>query len=417
MKCNFKAIVSLLLVLTTLFSLTALVGCDTEQPNDGTATTTATTTAATTQAPTPDDNPQKLEWIAGGYISSFNGNPKDPGAVIEKENTYYTDVITIAEKGTTVTITDTKALGKEAFVVSSWKQVGDSWVLDPAGANFGATEKNGICAKDGDTVVFTYTTGQDNEHLRFSASSKAEVKMEVTGAAGSVETVFTANGKYSVLQNLRTSILGDSYLAKSSYPFVWTEKLTTRYDGFSYNHAKGGATVSTAHTTASSQLVYRFRNLMKATENPQIVIIEGGRNDFNKQVQIGSTDVSNQNPATFAGALNYIVSEAKVKYPDAMIVLITCWNFPNSNNLGLTYRSYADAMKTVAENHGVYLIYAADPKTVGVDMTSSSFKAQYSEKGNSISHLNEKGMEYVLPKFEKILAEYYLDFLEKKSAQ
>ncbi len=408
MKNRMKHLVSLLLVLATLFSLSSLVAC-TEQPE-----TPVDTTVATTESPIPSDDPSQLAWTKGGYIASFSGFPEEPGAVLEEENCYFTNVVTIPQKGTTITISDVKAIGAHAFVVSSWKEADGKWKFDPAGANIAATESCGIAEVTDAGVVYKYTTGEDNEHLAFSATVDSEITMEVTGETGSVEKVFTAAGKYTVLQNLRTSILGDSYLSRESYPFVWTEKLTKRYNGTSYNYAKGGATLSNVHTTQTSRLLYRFQTMMKAEENPQIVIIEGGRNDYNKLAKIGDMTADNKDPNTFAGALNLILEGAKEKYPNAMIVLITCWNFPGTNDIGLSHINFVQAMKKMATIHDVYIIDASKVATVGVDMTSASFKATYSENGNSVSHLNEKGMEYVLPKFEKILAEYYLDFLSKK---
>ena len=56
----------------------------------------------------------------------------------------------------------------------------------------------------------------------------------------------------------------------------------------------------------------------------------------------------------------------------------------------------------------------SDTSITGVDMQSAAFRAEYSISSTDVSHLNAKGMAYVLPKFEKILAEYYSDFISKK---
>jgi hypothetical protein len=47
-------------------------------------------------------------------------------------------------------------------------------------------------------------------------------------------------------------------------------------------------------------------------------------------------------------------------------------------------------------------------------MRSSSFRRTYCLKESDVSHLNSLGMQMVAPRFEKILAEYYADFLSHK---
>ncbi len=277
--------------------------------------------------------------------------------------------------------------------------------------------------------------------VRSVPNSVAEVNFEVTPfKAESAETrVLDAKSSYSVnsvLKGIKIGAVGDSYLDRDAYGYVWPEKLAKYYGGTYYDWATAGSTVSNKHTDKVKELVTRciYREtdnanktygtyVMKDDQIPDIVMIEGGRNDFNHHTPIidstKETELTidgSKYKATFGGALNLIIKEAKQQYPDAMIVLVTPWNFTGTNDLGYTYKEYVNAMITLAELHDVYLINASKPATVGVDMTSSAFKKEYTENGNSVSHLNEKGMDYVMPRFAKILAGYYREFKSKTDA-
>ena len=46
-------------------------------------------------------------------------------------------------------------------------------------------------------------------------------------------------------------------------------------------------------------------------------------------------------------------------------------------------------------------------------MRNSAFRAKYCMNINDAHHFNEEEIKYVMPCFERILAEYYQDFLSK----
>ena len=173
------------------------------------------------------------------------------------------------------------------------------------------------------------------------------------------------------------------------------------------NYGKGGSTVS--NYVNKNPMCIRYSSM--SNNNADIILLEGGRNDFNQSVPIGATD--SHDKKTFSGALNVIIEGLKEKYPNAMIVCISNWNFPGTKN-GLDYTDYADAMEAVAEQQDVYFIRACDPEVSGINMKSTTFRAQYCMNPDDISHLNAAGMKIAMEHFEKILAEYYQDFLDKK---
>ena len=71
---------------------------------------------------------------------------------------------------------------------------------------------------------------------------------------------------------------------------------------------------------------------------------------------------------------------------------------------------YGNAMIEICSLKGVPCFNAMDEKTTGVYMNSSNFRSTYCCGPNDPSHLNLKGMQKVMPAFEKFLAEQWSQF-------
>ena len=213
----------------------------------------------------------------------------------------------------------------------------------------------------------------------------------------------------SVLSGLTVNALGDSYFDgyKIDKADNWVSLFGKKHGINMNNYGISGSTVS--NLLNKDPMCERYASM--ANNNADIILLEGGRNDFNKEVPIGS--VNSYDTKTFSGALNTIIAGLKKKYPNAMIVCISNWNFPGSKS-GNTYLTYANAMAEVAKKQGVYFIPAYDPEISGIDMTNEAFREQYCIAKDDISHLNPEGMKIALAHFEKVIAIYYKDFLSKK---
>jgi hypothetical protein len=302
--------------------------------------------------------------------------------------------------------------------------VNGQWALDLDRANypgFGTGDTSDIKASySGGVLTYSYTTSVDNENLRLCyRSGKATVHPTVTavytGKKGTAWDKITLpqwieeskqSSYHSILEGLTINAIGDSYFAGSSIDpmMVWLHLMEKKYGQTMTNHGIGGSTVSTF--VDKNAMCNRFQKL--PANNPQIVLIEGGRNDFNQKTPIGTVDSTDKK--TFMGALNVVIDGMQAKYPNAMIVCITPWNFPDKDGFALTYKDYVNAMMAVAEAQGVYCINASDPAVSGVDMRDEAFRAKYNIKTSDVSHLNVDGMKLVLPYFEKALAELYTKF-------
>lgn len=206
---------------------------------------------------------------------------------------------------------------------------------------------------------------------------------------------------HTALNGLTVNLLGDSYFAgnKLDPAYVWPALMARKYGMNLHNGGVNGSTVSN-YVTTNHPMCNRFQDL--PDNNPDLVLMEGGRNDYNKCVPIGKADSTDT--TTFLGALNVILAGLRQKYPNAQIICITSWKFAGTNAIGLGCSDYVDAMKTAAAAHGMPCFDASNPALSGVDMTDAAFRAAYCMKPTDVSHLNQEGMKLVLPYFESYLS-------------
>ncbi|MBQ8342169.1 MAG: SGNH/GDSL hydrolase family protein [Clostridia bacterium] len=400
---------------------------------------------------TPEDTPNtsvdpnapheiKVNWHFGYVASATHAN--SPNTLVENGDRYsYTDVFTVPKAGTTITFTDDNSnsgsdyryASASAYVVSSWKQENGEWVLDLNGANVagsnGTLESLVEAEKQGDAVLYAYTTYSDNEQLRlcFRSGQKTNhtpaaypvITATYTGApctaAEQIELGrwFEASkaAHYDTrLEGLTVNALGDSYFAGSGLPAeqIWLNLLARKYGMEMNNYGIGGSTVTYG---GGNPMCVRYTGMKN--NDPDIVILEGGRNDYNWQFPIGDLDSSDIE--TYCGAWNVLIDGIQQKYPDAMIVMISPWNFPDEGK-AVTREQYAAAMSAVAAAQGIYFIDASITADTGVDMGSSQFRRKYCKNPNDVSHLNAEGMKLVMPNFEKLILACYVDFLEKSES-
>ncbi|MBR6577922.1 MAG: SGNH/GDSL hydrolase family protein [Clostridia bacterium] len=216
---------------------------------------------------------------------------------------------------------------------------------------------------------------------------------------------------YPELEGITMYAMGDSYFGGSSLgkDVTWVNKLGNKYKMNYENYGIGGSTMSD-YVLDKSPMVGRVKRMKKSDAN--IILLEGGRNDRSQLVPLGDRD--SRDTKTFYGAINYMVDYFLEKYPSALIILVTAWKHSNNTSTGYSNVTYANVMKDIAEYRNdprVICFYAADPELSGVDMDDRDFRIKYCIKPDDVSHLNDEGMNYVLPKIEKFIAEEYIKYL------
>lgn len=132
----------------------------------------ADTVIRATSTPTVAD----IKWY-GGYVASATHSSKPLQVVASANSTYhYTDVLTIAEKGTTISFYDAKAhASSNAYVISSWVKINGSWVIDEKGVNISGCSSGNVAVNStiqtvdsANGVTYSYTTYKDNETIRLT---------------------------------------------------------------------------------------------------------------------------------------------------------------------------------------------------------------------------------------------------------
>ncbi len=382
----------------------------------------------------------EVKWYLGMVASDAYTQPEQ--LIQGKEEYSYTDLITLPKAGMKITFTDdisdkgvdTKYAKNEAYVISRWVEKDGQWILDPSGHHFAgsANEKSHISVMtEGQSVVYTYISSYDNEVIRLcyrsgqeeegKKFSHAKVYMEETDQPG---TIFSSLGNqvaaflstakndcwYQELEGITMYAMGDSYFggSENGIQYVWPNLMSLKYNIEFKNYGMGGTTISNYN---SNSMCNRINQMAKGT--PDIVLLEGGRNDFNKNMPLGDTTSTDKN--TFCGGINNCIDQLQARYPNALIIGVTCWALDNAkpNEVGSVQNEYAQAMLAVCAARGVPCFNAADKQASGVDMDSANFRQTYSQKASDVSHLNTAGMILVEPKFEKYIAECYKTFLAK----
>lgn len=208
---------------------------------------------------------------------------------------------------------------------------------------------------------------------------------------------------YKILEGIKINALGDSYLQgdKLDSRYTWPTLISEKYGIEFANHGKNGSTMSDL-VNASRSMIERLKDM--PDNNPDIVMLEGGRNDYNKSVPIGED--GSLDTKTMKGAARYLIINLKKKYPNAKFIAMTCWEVGGSpNSAGNMCSDYGRALLSVCEEFGIECINGLDQDSVGVYMTDPEFRKKYCQHENDISHLNAEGMKYILPMFEKRFAE------------
>ncbi len=388
-------------------------------------------------------------WTKGKNVAS-DKHGSYPNSITAGQDYAHTGIIHIAKKGTKLTFTDNKKNSSWAsdwcYVVSSWKQTETGeWELDLEGTNIRGkeaasqltctegyepfVERYGTDTSDADgSITYTYITSKDDEYIRFcyfagknddnATGYYPTITSTYSGETGTAEEIALAEATstwlekdktrayYDIFEGKTLSVIGDSYMAGSSIADtsdVWVNMFATKYNMTMNNHGVNGSTISNFAGSKYNPMVDRWAEDF-ANDTPDIIVVEGGRNDYNYNTPMG--ELGNSDKATFKGATTNLISSLREIYPNAIILGITCWEVGGEKNAAGYYCSdYGRAFIEVCEDLGVSYVNAMDSDAMGVYMTSSNYRGRFCIKAGDISHLNEKGMKLVLPVFEQKIYE------------
>ena len=399
-----------------------------------------------------DENEIAVTWHAGAIRS--DKMPSKAGQVDESVAGYaYSDVITIPKEGTKLTFTDEgDTAGAEYYVLSHWRQDDTgAWVLEDPGDHYagGATARTATylaTTADGVTT-YAYVTEKNNENVRLcyrvgqETGKYAKVYLTKTSDTPTLllqkdtqhykdlrlgQYGFTEKN-YPELAGKTVYIMGDSYFNDYLYafgkdmgkpsPYNLPNLVAKKYGMTLTNYAKSGSSIS-AYNTDYNPMCRRIDQM--GAGSPDIVILEGGRNDFwaasaplgTLYTGSGEERQLSMDETTFYGAVNSCIAQLKEKYPNAMIIGMTCWSVTRVRDDRVTQNNFADAMVKAFAANGLPCINAAGFSVVRMD--DADFRAAYCRDDTDISHMNIDGMVLTAPTFEKKLGQAYRQFLAAK---
>lgn len=209
----------------------------------------------------------------------------------------------------------------------------------------------------------------------------------------SVELLALAEHSNSRLLGKKINIIGDSYVANhlQDVSLTWHSKLASKYHMEYRNYGiNGNGLVANATGTP---VVSRYSEM---ENDADYIIVIGGKNDYNKQISLDD----------FKNGLSLLCKGLVNKYVGKQICFFTPWRVPqdvleelgNGGTIPLT--DYCDAIVEVCNK---YSIPVFDTKDSGIYTFDSTFRTNYFQGANDISHLNGNGHDLMLRKAESYI--------------
>lgn len=368
----------------------------------------------------------QIAWTNGYVGSSTNGDGYQNKVYNGKGGYYYSDVIRLGKAGTRVRfIANYKGLtSTNAYVVSAWKQVEGEWALDTDGLNIPGPDDSGsstvISFMKNSKREYCYVSGTDGECIRFcyvvgnglADKPVTSVSIEQTGETKTFATVADwvehdkSRAYLALFEGKTINVIGDSLFTPAGEIHkdnVWVSLLAKKYGMTYVDCAISGSTISNKDTN-DNPMVDRVAKM--PDNDPDIVIFEGSRNDYNHGVPFGTDDPNDLNTQTLKGAVRYMLKALREKYPNATIVCMNYWDTPSgANATGKTCNEYAVAMLETCRELGFLTVDLMDKTKSGANMQDTVFRSLYSRAPDDVSHLTDRGMRYVYPYLEASLAE------------
>ncbi|MBE6589165.1 MAG: SGNH/GDSL hydrolase family protein [Ruminococcaceae bacterium] len=188
---------------------------------------------------------------------------------------------------------------------------------------------------------------------------------------------------------------------------AWGNK-NSMYDWY-FNNKNDFRWGSTAKGVSPNEF-FTCGNVSGKGEDVDLIILEGGCNDYGTAISAPLGTVDSTDPSTFLGAWNCIVDRLMVDYPNATIVFVTSWRLGSQTRAWDTLSSIEFSESVIklynerySDNPRIALIDAGNPAVSGVNMLDSTWRNTYSTDSY---HLKDTGMaimaENMLPLLWKI---------------
>lgn len=130
-----------------------------------------------------------------------------------------------------------------------------------------------------------------------------------------------------------------------------------------------------------------------------VIFVNCGANDMNCEIPLADS-ISSRDIYTFQGAFNVLVDRLQEKYPNAVILAMTCWESSTDyrNSAGLNEDDYSQALMEVCEYRGIACYNASDSSFSGIHAADEAFRSSFFLTSTDGYHLNERGQALFLPR-------------------
>ncbi len=142
---------------------------------------------------------------------------------------------------------------------------------------------------------------------------------------------------------------------------------------------------------------YKRGNTSTSKEEVDIVLLEGGVNDYTLNYKLGT--VSSRDPSEVMGAWNLIAEKMLVEYPNAKIVFFTSWHMTQTRSDGAKRMDFVvNGVRDIVENNyykndRVIFLDAGSLEMSGINISDEAFRLEYAMKPSDTNHLNQEGMK------------------------
>ena len=198
----------------------------------------------------------------------------------------------------------------------------------------------------------------------------AYIKWSVWTSNGAFLATFNIEGTVSHISPYNytyVSALGDSITAgysqdgtvTNTFPKLIADSFDATYQNLGRSSTPVCPNSDYTGTQNDNAFVYRYTDINASAD---LIIIEGGTNDFRHNVPIGmATDDDTYYETTFYGACDYLLKNITADYPNARVVWVSpfhqMWD-TTGNTSGLQLSQYLDAIKAKCRKYGITYIDA-----------------------------------------------------------
>ena len=238
-----------------------------------------------------------------------------------------------------------------------------------------------------------------------------------TNADLELQTQINNNNTGSIYERLHGKViigLGDSLMigSQEALGHTWLENIQEQYGAICHNYGVSGSPIAGDTPDAMNK---RLDAILDANNSCDYFILEGGANDKNQNIHIGS--INSEGTNSVMGAVMYIIKKVRSKYGKNCHILgmTTYHRYDDVNDIGLTEQNYVDAVMlacstlgipcfnnynnagiSLAEHIGTYGNYNT---WADVGFTSGGSSRNY--------HFSKAGYEYLTPIYASFIANGY----------